>query len=100
MKWQQLFNNLKEYLLYTPNINITTTNKLLTIFIKSISDTNKERFKTEIDYILSYTSKQLSLTESLNRIKTNELEKELNNQLLKTFSTKKKGDKNNNIKPK
>ena len=81
MKWHKLFNNLKQFLLYEIDIDLRTTKLLLNIFTESFSKTNYERFKTEIDYLLAFTTKQVSLHNSLQQITNNHLENELNKQL-------------------
>jgi len=78
MKWKKLFFKLKQFLLYETNIDLRTTNLLLNIFIESISTTNYTRFKTEIDYLLTFNTKQLSLDSTIEKLNLKILEKELN----------------------
>lgn len=77
MKWKKLFSDLKKFLLYEVNIDLRTTNLLLTIFIESMSTTNYTRFKTEIDYLTNFTNTQTTLESVLNKIKAQKLAKGL-----------------------
>lgn len=86
MKWKQLFNKLKKFLLYEVNIDLRTTNLLLDILIESVSTTNYERFKADFDYLTNFTNTQTTLEAHLEKIKYQKLQKNL--EILKN------GDKN------
>jgi len=78
MKIQKFLNTMAEKVQYHPEIHLPTFKLILNSFYSFLSNKQKERWKLTIQILTSFTTVQQTLHQSLNSIKTNELEKQLN----------------------
>lgn len=88
MKIDRFLNWIQDQMLNYPDICFKTLKMFMDKFYACLSTKQQKRWSIEIEMIREFTSKQLTIDETVLIIKTKNLEKELNNI------------KNNEAKPK
>jgi len=78
MKIKKFVSFIKETLLKRADVDIKTVQMILQELILDLSESEKEREKDNILALMTITTQQITLSDVVNREKTNHLERELN----------------------
>ena len=79
MKIQRFLEWIQDQMLTYPDIDFKTVKMFIDKFYNCLSNIEKKRWNISIQMIREFSLKQLSINETVNKIKTKNLEHQLNN---------------------